>query len=89
MKNISIWFNSYGVDECLVRGRGDFSREVLNELSKRVKWLGGWNEDMWKGLVEEGKGEGWVMWCFDGFGVFVVDDGLIVGKCKEEYDMMF
>jgi hypothetical protein len=86
IKNISVWFNKDGVDECLIKGKGEFCREVLNEMCEKVKWVGGWNDEMWNGLYEEVKGEGWVMFGYDGFGVFVVDEGLSVGKCKEEYD---
>ena len=81
MKNISIWFNSYGVDECLGKIKGEYSVEVLNKIVE-------WNEVMWKGLYEEGRGEGWVMYGYDGYGVFVVNEGYSEGKCKEEYDKM-
>jgi len=89
MKNISIWFNRYGVDECYGEIKGEFNKEVLNELGKSISWLGGWSEDMWDEMYEEEKGEGWVMKGFDGFGVFVVDEGYDVEKCKLEYDDKF
>ena len=38
---------------------------------------------------EEVRGEGWVMYGYDGIGVFVVDEGYDVDKCKDEYDVKY
>lgn len=85
-KQISIWYNENGVDECLVEGRGELNLETLNRLGKEVHWLDGWSEEMFEELYVEQKGRGWVMMGFDGIGVFVVDANRNMEMCKGEYD---
>lgn len=86
IKQISIWYNKHGVDECIAEGNGAFTRSKLNELSKKVSWLGGWTKEMFDELYVEESGTGWVMHGYDGIGVFVVDAECDVGACKRKYD---
>jgi hypothetical protein len=86
IKQISIWYNRYGVDECIAEGNGAFTRSKLNELGERVSWLGGWTKEMFDELFVEEQGAGWVMHGYDGVGVFVVDAECDVGACKRKYD---
>lgn len=85
-KQISIWYNRHGVDECLAEGNGVFTQSMLNELSKKVRWLKGWTKKMFDEMYVEEKGKGWVMHGYDGIGVFVVDAECDVGACKRKYD---
>ena len=42
-----------------------------------------------KEFEDEFNGVGWVMYGYDGIGVFVVDEGYDVDKCKDEYDVKY
>ena len=84
-KNISIWFNRYGVDECYGKLKGEWNKELWGKIEKMIDWCEGVK---FKEFEEEFKGEGWVMYGWDGVGVFVVDEGYDVDKCKDEYDVI-
>jgi len=85
-KNISIWFNRYGVDECYGKLKGEWNKELWGKIEKMIDWCEGVK---FKEFEEEFKGEGWVMYGWDGVGVFVVDEGYDVDKCKNEYDVKY
>ena len=84
MKNISIWYNRYGVDECYGELKGEWNKELWGKIEKMIDWCEGYKFEEFE---EEIKGEGWVMYGWDGVGVFVVDEGCDVDKCKDEYDV--
>lgn len=86
MKNISIWYNRFGVDECYFEMKGMWSKESLVEIGKEVDVCEGVDFELFE---EEVRGEGWVMYGYDGIGVFVVDEGYDVDKCKDEYDVKY
>ena len=86
MKNISIWYNRFGVDECYFEMKGRWSKESLVEIGKEVDICEGVDFELFE---EEVRGEGWVMYGYDGIGVFVVDEGYDVDKCKDEYDVKY
>ena len=86
MKNISIWYNRYGVDECYFEMKGRWNKESLVEIGKEVDVCEGVDFELFE---EEVRGEGWVMYGYDGIGVFVVDEGYDVDKCKDEYDVKY
>ena len=58
-----------------------------NWLVLKGKFMSEWF--YFKEFEEEFKGEGWVMYGWDGIGVFVVDEGYDVDKCKDEYDVKY
>lgn len=86
MKNISIWYNRFGVDECYFEMKGRWNKESLIEIGKEVDICEGVDFELFE---EEVRGEGWVMYGWDGIGVFVVDEGYDVDKCKDEYDVKY
>ena len=86
MKNISIWYNRFGVDECYFEMKGRWNKESLIEIGKEVDVCEGFDFELFE---EEVRGEGWVMYGYDGIGVFVVDEGYDVDKCKDEYDVKY
>ena len=86
MKNISIWYNRFGVDECYFEMKGRWNKESLVEIGKEVDVCEGVDFELFE---EEVRGEGWVMYGYDGIGVFVVDEGYDVDKCKDEYDVKY
>ena len=86
MKNISIWYNRFGVDECYFEMKGRWNKESLVEIGKEVDICEGVDFELFE---EEVRGEGWVMYGYDGIGVFVVDEGYDVDKCKDEYDVKY
>lgn len=86
MKNISIWYNRFGVDECYFEMKGRWNKESLIEIGKEVDICEGVDFELFE---EEVRGEGWVMYGYDGIGVFVVDEGYDVDKCKDEYDVKY
>lgn len=83
MKNISVWFNRAGVDEKFFEGKGEWNQEMLDKIIENVSFVEGAELDDFD--IEE-EGDGWVMYGFDGIGVFVVDAGKDPEKCKEEYN---
>ena len=86
MKNISIWYNRYGVDECYGKLKGEWNKGLWRKVVEMIDWCVGVK---FKEFEEEFKGEGWVMYGYDGIGVFVVDEGYDVDKCKDEYDVKY
>jgi hypothetical protein len=86
MKNISVWYNRFGVDECYFEMKGRWNKESLVEIGKEVDVCEGVDFELFE---EEVRGEGWVMYGYDGIGVFVVDEGYDVDKCKDEYDVKY
>ena len=86
MKNISIWYNRFGVDECYFEMKGRWNKESLVEIGKEVDVCEGVDFELFE---EEVRGEGWVMYGYDGIGVFVVDEGYDVDECKDEYDVKY
>ena len=86
MKNISVWYNRFGVDECYFEMKGRWNKESLIEIGKEVDVCEGVDLELFE---EEVRGEGWVMYGYDGIGVFVVDEGYDVDKCKDEYDVKY
>ena len=86
MKNISVWYNRFGVDECYFEMKGEWNKESLVEIGKKVDICEGVD---FKLFEEEVSGKGWVMYGYDGIGVFVVDEGYDVDKCKDEYDVKY
>ena len=86
MKNISVWYNRFGVDECYFEMKGRWNKESLIEIGKEVDICEGVDFELFE---EEVRGEGWVMYGYDGIGVFVVDEGYDVDKCKDEYDVKY
>ena len=86
MKNISVWYNRFGVDECYFEMKGRWNKESLVEIGKEVDICEGVDFELFE---EEVRGEGWVMYGYDGIGVFVVDEGYDVDKCKDEYDVKY
>ena len=86
MKNISIWYNRFGVDECYFEMKGRWNKESLVDIGKEVDVCEGVDFELFE---EEVRGEGWVMYGYDGIGVFVVDEGYDVDKCKDEYDVKY
>ena len=68
MKNISIWYNRFGVDECYFEMKGRWNKESLIEIGKEVDICEGVDFELFE---EEVRGEGWVMYGYDGLGVFV------------------
>ena len=86
MKNISVWYNRFGVDELYFEMKGEWNEESLVEIGKEVDVCEGVDFELFE---EEVRGEGWVMYGYDGIGVFVVDEGYDVDKCKDEYDVKY
>ena len=58
---------------------------LWGKIDKMIDWCEGVK---FKEFEEEFKGEGWVMYGYDGIGIFVVDEGYDVDKCKDEYDVI-
>ena len=86
MKNISVWYNRFGVDECYFEMKGRWNKESLVEIGKEVDICEGVDFELFE---EEVRGEGWAMYGYDGIGVFVVDEGYDVDKCKDKYDAKY
>lgn len=84
MKNISIWINNDGNDECVWKGdRESFNNKVLGEIVEVVDWLEGWGVDEFD---VECKGKGWKMLSNgDGCGVLICDVGMNINKVYDEY----
>ena len=86
MKNISVWYNRFGVDENVGELKGEWNKECLVKIGKMVKICKGVDFELFE---EEIRGEGWVMYGYDGIGIFVVDEGYDVNECKDEYDVKY
>lgn len=87
MKNISIWYNRYGVDECYGEMKGEWSKEMWKKIEEEFKnFCDGYKFEEFEVEVE---GKGWVMYGWDGVGIFVVDEGYNVEECKSEYDVKY
>ena len=83
-KNYSAWFNRYGIDECYGEVSGErFDSEMFERLKKVVKKFNLGEIEEYE-LEEEG--DGWKMYSYDGVGIFEVEEGYSVEKCKEEYE---
>ena len=85
MKNISVWYDQYGTDEKYFEIEGEYNKNILKEISKNVSFCEGVN---FEDFEAEEEGEGWVMYGYDGIGIFVVEEGYDSDKCKEEYDSL-
>lgn len=87
MKNYSVWYNSNGWDECFGKFKGESLDKVFVEIKKEIGFVEGEVKD----LEIEMKGEGWVMYVNGeiGYGIFEVENGYNVKKCKKEYDKLF
>lgn len=84
MKIYSIWFNRNGIDECYGEVKGEkFNKKVLDEIKNKVDFIEGCYLNDFE--IEE-KGDNWVMYAYDGIGIFEVNEGCDVNKCKEEYN---
>jgi hypothetical protein len=83
--NITVWFNQYGTDEKYAEVCGVWGEEIFKDLQSNVDFLYGVKYEDFE--VEE-EGEGWVMYDYDGIGIFVVKEGYDKEKCKAEYDFM-
>ena len=91
---VSVWYNSYGKD--VMYGCVDceeFSDDCLRELEEINGLVENLNVDDFEveedDLGVEVKGDGWCSYSDingDGIGIFVVEDGYDMNKCKEEYD---
>jgi hypothetical protein len=86
MRNlVSVWFNSNGIDECYFEEFGVFDGVMMEKIGESV----GFCKGVVRSLFEvECEGEGWVMYEFDGIGVFEVKEGYSSEECKKEYDEM-
>ena len=62
MKNISIWYNRFGVDECYFEMKGRWNKESLVEIGKEVDVCEGVDFELFE---EEVRGEGWVMYGYE------------------------
>jgi hypothetical protein len=87
MRNlVSVWVNRNGIDECYFEEFGVFDGVMMEKIGKSVNFC----EGIVRGLFEvECEGDGWVMYEFDGIGVFEVREGYSNEKCKKEYDERF
>ena len=72
-KTVSVWYNSYGVDEMYFEKKNTkFDSKFLKEASESVSWL----DNVPRSEFEiEGEGEGWVMFGYDGIGILCSDIG--------------
>jgi hypothetical protein len=84
--NVTVWFNRYGDDEKYAEVCGVWGEEIYKDLQSNVDFLEGVN---FTDFEEEERGEGWVMYEYDGIGIFVVKEGYDVDRCKEEYDGVY
>ena len=83
-QNVSVWFNQYGTDVMYVTECDcEFNQKFLTENSKELKWLEGIKvED----FSEEERGDGWVMYGYDGIGVLCSD--VSVEEAHTEYESL-
>ncbi len=92
MKNISVWFNRNGIDECYFEGLfKDYNIDSLKEIIKNCNSLFSEDEDvneMFNEFDLELEDNGWRMYSFDGIGILVVDEGFDKKKCKKKYDKL-
>ena len=79
----SVWYNSYGIDECYGRMIADSPAKALLSLSEKVSFIEGVE---FKEFEKEFSGEGWIMYAFDGVGLFEVEESYDEEECYEEYD---
>jgi len=90
MKNISVWYNRYGIDEEYFSGEFEkYDKESLKVICNNCDKLFSKEENIDELFGEFEKvyeGEGCVMYGFDGVGIFVVDKGYDVERCKDEYN---
>jgi hypothetical protein len=82
---VSVWYNQYGTDKKYFESKGDLNKKMWKDIISNVDFIN--KEDVKEFEIEE-EGEGWVMYGYDGVGVFVVKEGYDIDKCKEEYDSL-